>query len=249
MAGWLINLDPVGGAIAKGGAAGGAAPVTYVVDPTIQSNISGYFKYLIPPGWFASKHKDAMLMGVSNVFAFLFGLFNYLRPQTRITTATDGFLDLIANDFFGRSITRQTGQTDAAFRTVIIANILRERATRNAVIKVLQQLTGRTPLIYEPARPADTGAYHVPTTGYGVNGCYGSILLPFQAFVTAYHKLGTGIPNVMGYGGTVGGYGVASQIEYASMSMIQGFLTDAAIYAAVDSVRPAGSILWVRITT
>ena len=46
---------------------------------------------------------------------------------------------------------------------------MRERNTRNAVISVLTDLTGRTPLVFEPSRPADTGGYGIGT-GYGVVG-------------------------------------------------------------------------------
>ena len=76
------------------------------------------------------------------------------------------------------------------------------------------------------------------------------MLLPFQAFVTAYRPTGSGIPNIAGYGNAPAAYGVASQGgEYATMSMIQGAVTDADIYAAIDSVKPVGTILWTRITS
>ena len=122
------------------------------------------------------------------------------------------------------------------------------------LVKVLQDLTGRTPIIFEPQRPMDTGCYGGPLIGYGMAGGYGSLLLPCQAFVTAFRPTGSGIPNVAGYGGSAGtpgpgGYGAASQLEYASMTMIQGAVTDADIYAAVDSVKAAGTTLWTRISS
>jgi hypothetical protein len=125
--------------------------------------------------------------------------------------------------------------------------MFRERATRNSVVKVLQDLTGRTPKIIEPKRPADTGVYGGPLIGYGVAGAYGSLQMPYQAFVIAYRPLGTGIPSVAGYGISTGAYSTASQAEWASLSMIQQGVTDADIYAAVDSVRPAATIVWVDI--
>jgi hypothetical protein len=155
---------------------------------------------------------------------------------------------MIAADFFGAALLRQSNQSDASFRNRIIINLFRERATRNGLVKVLTDLTGRAPAIFEPQRPLDTGSYGGPLIGYGVAGGYGSMLLPFQAFVTAYRPTGTGIPNVAGYGISTGGYSQGSQAELASMSMIQGAVTDADIYAAIDSVKPVGTTLWTRIS-
>lgn len=202
------------------------------------------------PRWFSDSTPvlDAVLSGWAACWAFLYSLYAYAKLQTRILTASDGWLDVIAGDFFGTRIVRKPNQTDASFRATIIINMFRERATRDAISKVLHELTGRTPIIIEPQRPADTGAYAAPNSGYGTAGGYGSLLLPCQAFVTAFRPAGSGIPHVAGYGISTAGYGVASQAEYASLSMIQGQVTDADIYAAVDSVKAAGTEIWTRIT-
>jgi len=96
---------------------------------------------------------------------------------------------------------------------------------------------------------ADTGAYRAPNCGYGVAGAYGSIVLPYQAFVIAYRPVSSaGIANVSGYSISTGGYGQPSQAEYASMSMVTGGVADADIFAAIDAVKPAGTIIWTRIS-
>jgi hypothetical protein len=220
-----------------------------------QSDIFGRLKSLIPR-WFGdgATVRDAVLQGLAWASSFIYSLITYTRLQTRIKTATDGWLDMIAADFFGASLVRAANQSDASFRARIIITLFRERATRWAIISVLKDLTGRTPLVFEPTRPADTGGYGVAGAGYSVAGGYGSILIPYQAFVTAFRPVGIGIPNVAGYGGSAGGpgpggYGVASQVEYASMSMIIGAVTDADIYAAIDSVKPAGTAVWARISS
>lgn len=203
------------------------------------------------PRWFGDNTTilDALLQGLAWAGSFTYSLWAYAKLQTRIKTATDGWLDMVAADFFGSSLLRAANQSDASFRARIIINLIRERATRASVVKVLQDLTGRTPIVFEPQRPADTGAYGGPLIGYGLAGGYGSLLLPCQAFVTAFRPTGTGIPLVAGYGISTGGYGVASRAELASMDMVQGTVTDADIYAAVDSVKPAGTTLWTRITS
>lgn len=201
------------------------------------------------PNWFtdSTPYLDGLLAGFASVWSFIYSLYSYAALQTRIRTASDGWLDMIAADFFGTAVTRKPGQSDASFLNAIIINMFRERGTHSAVIKILVALTGRAPTIYEPQNPGDTGAYRAPNSGYGVAGAYGSLLLPAQAFVVAYRPMTSGIPYVAGYGSSPAGYGVPSRGEYASMSMVQGAVTDADIYAAIDSVKCEGTIVWTTI--
>lgn len=204
----------------------------------------------IPKGWFGSVHPilDAVLQGIAAALAGVYSCYAYLVMQTRLQTSTDGWLDIAAADYFGpNGLPRQPNEADPAYRTRIKINIIRERATRNAVIKILTDLTGRAPTIVEPQRPLDTGAYGAPNCGYGVAGAYGSLLMNYQAFVTAYRPTGSGIPLVQGYGTSVGGYAQPSRAAYADLSQVVGSVSDAAIYAAVDSVKPYGTLIWVRI--
>ncbi|QAU22607.1 hypothetical protein EO087_00305 [Dyella sp. M7H15-1] len=113
---------------------------------------------------------------------------------------------------------------------------------------MLTQLTDRAPVIIEPTRPADCGGYGAPNGGYGVAGAYGSLLLPYQAFVIAFRPFSAqGVAGMAGYDSPAGGYGVAG--GYSSLSLITAGVSDAAIFAAVDAVKPAGTIVWVRIAS
>lgn len=201
------------------------------------------------PNWFTDETPilDALLAGFASVWSFIYSLYTYAALQTRIKTATDGWLDMIAADFFGTTVLRKSNQSDASFLNAIIVNLFRERATRAAIIKVLVDLTGRQPIIYEPQRPADTGAYRTPNSGYGVAGAYGSTLLPAQAFVRAFRPANSGIPYVAGYGVSAGAYRTPSRAEYASITMVKDAVTDADIYAAIDSVKCEGTIVWTNI--
>ncbi len=215
-----------------------------------QQDIYRRLRGYLPP-WFGDEVDtpivNGLLQGLAFGAAYVYSLIGYARLQTRIKTATDGWLDMIAADFFGDDLLRAANQSDDSFRARIILNLFRERATRAGLIRVLQDLTGRTPVVIEPTRPADTGAYSVPTSGYSLAGAYGSLSLPFQAFVIAYRPIGGGIPNIAGYGVSTGAYRTPSQGEYASLSMIQGALPDAAIYEAIDGVKPVGTIVWTSI--
>jgi hypothetical protein len=211
-------------------------------------DIVNRLQQLMPHGWFQnglSAIRDALLAGIANSFAFIYSMFAYIRLQTRIATATDGFLDLIAADFFGTGLLRQTGQGDTSYRSRILSALFLERGTRNAVIRVLTQLTGRAPIVFEPQRPADTGAYNNGVLAYNAAGGYGSLAYPYQSFVTAFRPIGPGIPNVAGYNVPTGAYNTGSQAEYASLSNLG--VQDSDIYAAIDSVKVFGTIIWARI--
>lgn len=206
-------------------------------------------KAVLPGGWFRDETPilDGVLAGVSWALAAAYSLADYARKQCRIATATDGFLDLIAFDYFGGKLPRKLQELDEVYRLRILAALFPEKGTRRGLIRTLEILTGRTPWVFEPARPADTGGYSVGGVGYGVAGGYGSLEMPNQAFVIAYRPIGQGIPNIAGYGVPSGGYGVASQAMYASLALVQGAVTDADIMAAIDSVKPAATTVWTQI--
>lgn len=200
------------------------------------------------PPWFGDDPPifGALLQGIAYALAFAYSLIQFAKLQTRIKTATGGFLDMAAADFFGSTLLRKSNETDGSYLTRIVINLFRERATRNAVTKILTDLTGNAPLIVEPRRPADTGGYGV-ACGYSLAGAYGSLVHQYQAFITAYRPTTGGIPYVAGYGSSPSGYSIASWGEYASLSDVQGSVTDSDIYAAIAAVIPIGTIAWVNI--
>jgi len=213
-----------------------------------QSDMLARIKAVLPIRWFPDTTPvlDGLLTGLAWAWAWIYSLLTYVRTQTRIATATDVWLDIIANDFFGSRLERRAGQDDDAFRLLIQSNLLREHGTRQAIISAVQDLTGRTPAIFEPMRTTDTGGYAIGGVGYGAAGGWGSMALPFQCFVTAYRPSGSGIALVSGWGDSMGAYGTGA-IEYASLAMVQGQVTDNDISAAIADVLPVASIAWTRI--
>lgn len=209
------------------------------------NDFSGRLRSLVPRGWFAytAPIRDAVLGGVADTFSWLYGFVKTLRLQTRINTATGYFLDIIGLDWFGLRFQRRPGESDDSWRARIAPEIRRERATRHGVIQALIDLTGRTPILVEPANPSDTAAYG-ENAYYGQQGIYGSLLLRNQIFITAFRPLGAGIASVAGYGyGYYGGY----TSRYIDMSEVMGPVLDSDIYAAVKENIAAGITGWVQI--
>lgn len=202
---------------------------------------------------------DGLLNGPGWMWSWLYSLLQYVAQQRRISTASGINLDQIALDFFGSTIQRFTNESDTAFAARIKANLLAPKGTRQAVIDALTTLTGFAPTVFEPALTSDTGGYGYQGMtkgtglGYGVAGGYGSLLLPFQAFITAYRPVSQGIAGSQGYyslstrGPAIGGYGVGA-IQYGSLLQLAGTVTDADIYATIANVAPEATILWTAIT-
>lgn len=199
------------------------------------------------PPWFPDNAPilDGVLAGAGAGLSFGYSLLQFAKAQGRIGTATDGWLDMAAWDYFGAAFTRRRGEGDPLFCARVLKELLRPRQTRAAVTQALQDLTGAVPQIFEPWNPADCGAYGFSNFAYGVAGCYGSLELPNQIFVTAVLADGPGVPNVPGYDVGPFGYDVAG--EYIDLSQVTGPITDAEIYKTVAQVVAAGVTAWVAI--
>lgn len=163
-------------------------------------DITRRLRAALPLHWFADDAPvlGAVLAGFSDGWARLYDMLQTVRRQSRIGSAEGDMLDLIAADFFGARLVRRIGQGDAGFRAAILRELLRERGTRQALASALTDLTGNAPQIFEPSRPADTGAWG-RALGYGVAGGWGSLALPFQCFVRVRRPSGQGIGGVEGY--------------------------------------------------
>lgn len=212
--------------------------------------------YLV--GWFGDSPSvvDSIIEGYAEVWAWFYIQYVYLRKQTRIKTATDVYLDLISSDFFGTELPRKNNESDGNFRIRILLNLFREKATREGMRKVLFDLTGFEPIIIEPYRPQDTGAYNVASTmGYNIAGRYSGAGLQYQAFIIVFRPILNGVGRFAGLNVTNHGYNVVqSPTEvnpvlnaYGSISLIESFVTDADIYHAVAITRMNSTRIWVKI--
>ena len=217
-----------------------------------QSDMLARLRALLPP-WFPEHGSapivDGVLTGVAAGLSFIYALIQFAKAQMRLATAQDGWLDFWAWDYLGGRLVRKATEGDSGWRLRVGKEILRERNTRRGLIQALFDLTGITPAVFEPSEGMDTGGYSQPgLLAYGVNGAYGSMLMPWQGMIGAFRPSQSGIPNVSGYGTPTGGYGVPSQLVWNDLAAVVGIVTDADILASVQSVRPAATVLTTGIS-
>ena len=181
-----------------------------------------------------------------------YSLIGYAKAQTRLATAYGVWLDILCFDFLGGWLIRN-GLLDDTFRAVIRATILQERVTRLGMTQAISAITGNAPAIFEPWNTGDTGGLSNHAAGvicggqfgYGVgNGGYGNMHMPAQFLMKVHRTTPSGVPNVDGYGGDIGGYGVGA-IEYVGNNTILEGVTDDLIYQMINITRPTGTIGWI----
>ena len=183
---------------------------------------------------------QALLAGFGVAWSAIYTLVSEVQTLARLATVSGPFLDMASVDFFGSALPRRPAETDGQFRLRVQHEMLRPRATRAALSLALTELTGRTPAIFEPLRPADTGGYCVGGVGYSLAGAWGNLALRHNSFITVHRPIGVGIP-------LLAGYGTGGSLYYGGVLMVATPVTDLDIYAAIVGGLPAGHIAWVRI--
>lgn len=220
-----------------------------------QTDMQARLKAVLPSAWFKNPApiKNALLAACGWMHAQSYALLNYVKQQGRVASASDVFLDIAARDYTGTRVTRRLQETDESLRTRLQAALLPSAATRSAMQTRLTALTGTTPEIFEPTQPADTGAYGYGGLGYNASGGYGSVLLPFQAFIRLKRPVFQGVPYWAGYNGNAsmpayapGGYGVGL-LAYSNIAQAFDGVTDAEIYQTIEAVQAVGSTVWAQI--
>lgn len=201
---------------------------------------------VLPP-WFGNGGTPILsgaLAGIAGGLASAYSLIAYAQLQTRLSTATDFFLDLASIDFFGAGLSRLRNETDDAFRARIKAAMFPERVTRPSIARVVRELTGAEPRIFEPSNTGDTGGYGV-AMGWGAGGAWGNLDMPYQAFIDYTLPNLRGIPGVNGWAGYHGGWGVGA-LAYAALEDMPGYLSPETLGAAVQQNKAFGTLVWMR---
>jgi hypothetical protein len=135
----------------------------------IVPSILARLKSLVPAGW-ASRDAapvfGVLLGGIADALEWIRERLDYTKAQTRLGTTSGFWLDLTAWDFFAERLMRRRAEQDDPFRTRILRELFRPRATRAALVQAVQDLTGRTPTVVELWNTGDCGAYDNGTMAY-----------------------------------------------------------------------------------
>lgn len=172
------------------------------------SDFAARLRLTLPEGWAAGDAPllHALLNGLGAAWASMYELLQRVRLQSRVATVTGRFLDMACGDFFGGRFRRRAGEDDDALRGRLQRAMRRERGTRAAVIAAAEE-AGFSVVVFEPARPSDTGAYSVPAgLAWNVAGGWGSLAMPLQCLVVAeevaaVEELGPAVAEALPAGG------------------------------------------------
>src|SRR5258708_32694004 len=88
---------------------------------------------------------NAVLTSQADQFAFIYQYLQFAANQTRIKTATGGWLDPIAWGYFGAPFTRRLNEPDASFAPRVLKEVLRPRRTPAAVQQLVVVPVGTPP--------------------------------------------------------------------------------------------------------
>jgi hypothetical protein len=241
-----------------------------------QADFQARLRSLLPASWFGDSAPvlDMVLAGIGRAMAALYLLIAFTRAQARLATTQGGFVDLWAHDYLGASIIRLPQETDTAFKARTQWTITAPRGTVAGLKEMLEFLTGNVPRVIEPANTGDTGGWAGPlgTEGGGLfawddgsgaqgAGAWGSVLLPFQLFITVYRPALRASAPLGGWAGPLGTEGDAlggwagaapyisdsGSLAFTNDDMVAATLTDSFLIAAVYTWMPAGSIAWVSL--
>lgn len=214
-------------------------------------------KSALPKGWFSERSPNltAILSCLAIPSVWLYNQLDYLKAQTRTSSATGAWLDLAAQDYLGNQCRRKPGENDAVYRLRIKKSLLAGAATRPALISGVSDLVGSTPVVFEPSNCQDTGAYGIISPrlfvqpcdlAYGVSGGWGSMQLPYQVFLTVKRPRTNGESGLAGYGTGASGYGVGPA-AYLGLSERLNYVTDKDIQARIRGLLPVNAVAWLRI--
>jgi hypothetical protein len=210
------------------------------------------------PDWFGTDHPEltALLQAyigysdnpdlITTMFFHYNNQYLYAQKQLRIQTATDINLDLISQDYLGSTLPRKTNENDDSYRKRILANVVQERATRQAMYNMLLDLTGFPPVIIEPWSGRDHGYYRQPATlAYRARGGYGSGSYPYQAWIYVYLSAFQGMASYPGYRTTLSGY--RARGWYGGKSLQTAFVTESDVLQAIERTKVLGTRMHVKI--
>lgn len=145
-------------------------PIVPVQQPFVISALSAdqfatRFSNFFPFPWLSDAAKEpggvayALFYAFATQFAYISTQLEYAWETCRLATATDTSLDLFSEDFFGNTLPRLGGESDAHFRQRISAALFQPKVSRPAIVADIESYTGGAVRAIEPWNPGDTGSW------------------------------------------------------------------------------------------
>ena len=198
----------------------------------------------LPTNWFPDNHPilSTIIGALALAGAYAYSLLSSVKAQGRIKTSSGYMLDISAQDHFGPgNFPRRAGESDPSYSARIIAERFRPLGTKPSMISVLQDTTGLTTHVFEPAL---NGACDGACFADDPNSLLGSYDMPWEAFIEVQRPPGPGIPASMGF--TEHDF-ADSTLFAADASLYESAIEDAEIMRAVSTTLPAGVKGWTLI--
>ena len=179
-------------------------------------------KLTLPP-WWGSLHPnlDSVASGIGAGHDQVFRQQLSVVSLLRIKSMTGDLLDIAAYDFYGNSLGRGLNEQDDLFRARIQSNLFKIVGVRPAFVSQVTLLTGASPVVIDPRQPADTGVLG------GIN------VVPTLFYNSKRQDCYTNLN--MGF-----------QWFVQTTANVQQ-LSSTAIYAAISSYMPAGTVAWTYL--
>ena len=222
-----------------------------------QDDIISRLDSYLPRDWFGDLTEapivGGVIAGIAAVFAVTYTLIQFFMAQARLQTSTGGWIDLWAADFFGGNLPRKANESDASYIARIQFTIFQQKATRPAMIRVLTQLTGFAPIIFEPNRPLDSGCLGVnsgPNSFCGV-ARMGSLATPYSALITAFRPQITGGSAGAAYCNAITISAMSTPVSQSYTGSLAAEVSSASdddIIAAIVATKPLATYIGVAIT-
>lgn len=120
---------------------------------------------MLMPNWFGQQYGnatpvlDAFLTGPGTALGFVYKMIAFVKKQTRLSTASGGWLDLFAQDFFGTDLLRNDDEDDDTYRARIKAALFSASNTKAALVAALALVSDATPIFTEWWRADESGVW------------------------------------------------------------------------------------------
>lgn len=242
-------------------------------DEQFVKELAGY----MPVNWFGPAalrpggNAYALLKGMASQNLVPYEKLADIETQLLLTNATGAGVDLCARDFFGDALPRIGAESDAAYKARIVSRLFLQVGTRIGMSEGVEAAVGEPPAIVELLQAQNTGGWASWTNGTGgTSGVDTGGWLDGAVAAGPLEFSGTGED---GGGAYAGSEGVISQTVYGPLAWDTGpgtydthlgpfqalitvqqpetdsgrFLDGYQILALVDSLKPIGTIMWVRI--